>query len=88
MNSLNHKLLRDLWKMKGQVIAIILVIVSGVGTFVMLRSNMHSLITTKDAFYADYGFADIIASVMRRSLIFTNLYLQGLYRCLTIGHPG
>lgn len=51
--------------MKGQVIAIILVIVSGVGTFVMLRSNMHSLITTKDAFYADYGFADIFASVKR-----------------------
>ncbi|MFH2011260.1 MAG: FtsX-like permease family protein [Pseudomonadota bacterium] len=51
--------------MKGQVIAIALVIVSGVATFVMLRSTMNSLKLTQDKFYQDYSFADVFASLKR-----------------------
>jgi len=36
MKALDQKLRRDLWKMKGQALAIALVIASGVATFVML----------------------------------------------------
>lgn len=65
MGMLNRKLRRDLWKMKGQVFAIALVIVSGVATFVMLRSTMNSLNLTRERFYQDYGFADVFASLKR-----------------------
>jgi putative ABC transport system permease protein len=51
--------------MKGQVLAIVLVIVSGVATFVMLRSTMNSLNLTQERFYRDYGFADVFASLKR-----------------------
>ncbi len=65
MNALDRKLLRDLWKMKGQVLAIALVIASGVSAFVMLISNMHSLNLTREKFYRDYGFAEAFASLKR-----------------------
>ncbi len=62
---LDRKLLRDLWKMKGQALAIVLVIVSGVATFVMLIGTMDSLNLTRDGFYRDYGFADVFSSLKR-----------------------
>jgi putative ABC transport system permease protein len=65
MRALNLKLWRDLWRMKGQALAIILVIVSGVSTFVMLRSTMTSLKQTRDKFYQDYSFAEVFASLKR-----------------------
>ena len=65
MRALHRKLWRDLWKMKGQAFAIILVIVSGVATFVMLISTMDSLSLTRKRFYQDYGFAEVFASLKR-----------------------
>jgi len=65
MKALDHKLRRDLWKMKGQALAIALVIGSGVATFVMLIGTMHSLNMTRDRFYQDYGFAGVFASLKR-----------------------
>ena len=65
MKTLDKKLLRDLWKMKGQAFAIVLVIVSGVATFVMLISTMNSLHLTRTRFYLDYDFADVFASLKR-----------------------
>src|SRR4030043_201407 len=65
MRALNIKLLRDLWKMKGQAFAIVLVIVSGISTFVMLKSTMNSLNLTRKKFYQDYSFADVFASLKR-----------------------
>lgn len=51
--------------MRGQVLAIVLVIVSGVSTFVMLKGTMHALNETRDRFYRDYRFADVFASLKR-----------------------
>ena len=51
--------------MKGQVLAIVLVIMSGVSTFVMFLSTMDSLNRTRDAFYAENGFAEVFASLKR-----------------------
>lgn len=65
MKSLDKKLLRDLWHMKGQAFAIVLVIVSGVSTFVMFLSVMDSLNRTRDRFYAEHRFADVFASLKR-----------------------
>jgi putative ABC transport system permease protein len=65
MKALDKKLWRDLWQMKGQALAIALVIVSGVSTFVMFISTMDSLNVTRDRFYRDYGFADVFASLKR-----------------------
>jgi putative ABC transport system permease protein len=72
MKPLNIKLLRDFWKMKGQVFAIALVIVSGVSAYVMLTSVMHSLILTKDKFYKDYEFAEVFASLKRAPKVLKN----------------
>ena len=65
MNSLDRKLLRDLWHMKGQAFAIALVIMSGVSTFVMFLSTMYSLNLTRDRFYAEQGFAEVFAPLKR-----------------------
>jgi putative ABC transport system permease protein len=65
VKALDRKLLRDLWAMKGQAIAIALVIVSGVATFVMFISTMDTLNITRDSFYRDYGFGEVFASLKR-----------------------
>lgn len=65
MTALNRKLLRDLLHMKGQALAIALVIACGVATFVMSLSVLQSLIYTQQAYYARYRFAEIFAHVKR-----------------------
>lgn len=65
MSALNRKLFRDLWRMKGQVFAILLVIASGVATAIMSISTHDSLRLTRAAFYRDYRFADAFVSLKR-----------------------
>lgn len=65
LTALDRKLLRDLWQMKTQVAAIVLVIASGIATFVMSLATLHSLAATQQSFYADYRFADVFASCKR-----------------------
>ncbi len=43
VSALNRKLLRDLWEMKGQALAIAAVIAAGVTMFVTYLSNFDSL---------------------------------------------
>ncbi len=62
---LDRKLLRDIWKMRGQALAIALVIACGVAAFIMMISTMDSLNLTMDKFYREYRFADIFASLKR-----------------------
>jgi putative ABC transport system permease protein len=65
MNTLDRKILRDLWRMKGQAFAIILVITCGMATFVMFISAMDSLQLTRRLFYSDYNFAEAFVSLKR-----------------------
>ncbi len=65
MKSLDKKLLRELWQMKGQALAIAMVIGSGVGTFVMSLATLESLQTTRAEFYQEYRFAEIFATLKR-----------------------
>ncbi len=65
MRSLDRKLVRDLWHMRGQVLAIILVVACGVAAFVSMRNIYRSLRGTQAAYYNDYRFADVFVSVKR-----------------------
>jgi putative ABC transport system permease protein len=65
VKALNRKLWRELWQMKGQVFAITLVVLSGVATFIMFISTMHSLDFTRAKFYHDYNFADVFVNLKR-----------------------
>lgn len=65
ISSLDRKLLRDLWRIKGQALAIALVIGSGVCMFVMYRSTFDSLSFTLRTYYDDQRFGDVFAAAKR-----------------------
>ncbi len=65
MRALNRKMWRDLWHLKGQALAIALVITCGVATFIMFLSTLDTLRLTQASFYQDYRFAQIFTSLKR-----------------------
>lgn len=68
ISALDKKLVRDLWGMKGQALAITLVIACGIATFVMSLTNLDSLEHTRAEYYDRYGFAELFAHVKRAPL--------------------
>lgn len=65
MTSLNRKLVRDLWHLRGQMTAIVLVVVCGVATVVTSRVGYESLELSRASYYAEYRFGDVFASLKR-----------------------
>jgi putative ABC transport system permease protein len=65
MTALHRKLLRDLIHMRGQAIAIALVIACGVASFVTMRAMYRSLLRSQANYYAQYRFADVFAELKR-----------------------
>ncbi len=65
VSPLDHKLLRDLWRMKGQALAIGMVIAVGVAMLVMMSGLVTSLEETRTAYYERYRLADVFAPVTR-----------------------
>lgn len=65
MRALHRKLLRDLWHLRGQVLAIALVIAGGVALFVLMFGTLQSLEATRDAYYERYRFAEVFAQAKR-----------------------
>ena len=65
MSALDRKLGRDLWRQKGQVSTIALVLACGIMAMIMLRSTWSSLIDARDAYYAQYRFGDVFARLER-----------------------
>ena len=65
MQALNKKLLRDLWKIRGQAFAIALVVGSGVAVMVMSLSSLESLKETAAAYYDRYRFGHVFAGLER-----------------------
>ncbi|NND67026.1 MAG: ABC transporter permease, partial [Halioglobus sp.] len=63
--ALDKKLLRDLWRLKGQVLSIALVIGSGIALLVMSLSTHDALRETSEAYYERYRFGHVFASVKR-----------------------
>jgi putative ABC transport system permease protein len=62
---LDRKVLRDVWRMGGQVIAIALVVAAGVAVQVSMGGLTVSLAETRAAYYERYRFADIWAPAVR-----------------------
>jgi putative ABC transport system permease protein len=65
MRSLDRKLLRDLWAIRSQVLAIAAVIGSGIALLVMSRTTFLSLQTSLDEYYTKQKFADVFANAKR-----------------------
>jgi len=68
LSALTTKLFRELWQMRGQALAIAMVVASGVATFVMSLSTLDSLQVTQATFYNDYRFAEVFVSLKRAPL--------------------
>jgi len=65
MRALNHKLVRELWQLRGQALAIALVIGAGLAAVLMSISTLDSLQNTRAIYYRDYAFAEVFASLKR-----------------------
>ncbi|MGD2112376.1 MAG: ABC transporter permease, partial [Gammaproteobacteria bacterium] len=65
MRALNRKLWRDLLEMRGMVLAIALVQVGGVATFVMSLSTYDTLLIARDDYYREQRFAEVFARLKR-----------------------
>ncbi|MBI2779534.1 MAG: FtsX-like permease family protein [Gammaproteobacteria bacterium] len=65
MRALDRKLWRDLWQMKSQALAIALVVMCGVGTYIMFLTTLGALRATQDSYYRDYRFAEVFVTLKR-----------------------
>lgn len=65
MSALDLKLMRDLWRLRGQVLAIAAVLAAATATFVMSLGVHHSLTETRDAYYARNHYADVFVGMTR-----------------------
>lgn len=65
MSPLNRKLLRDFSRLRGQVLAIGLVIASGVALLCMSLTAVEALGNTADVYYERYRFGHVFARVER-----------------------
>jgi putative ABC transport system permease protein len=68
IDPLDQKLLRDLGKMKGQVIAVSLVMACGLAMMIMTRSLILTLESTRTSYYQRYAMADVFATLKRAPL--------------------
>ena len=62
---LDRKLWRDLRRMKGQAIAVALVMACGLAMMIMARSLIYSLESTRQEYYEANRFADVFALLKR-----------------------
>lgn len=65
MIALDRKLLRDTLHLRGPMIAVVLVVASGIASFVSMRSMYYYLLDSQTAYYDEYRFADLFARLKR-----------------------
>ncbi|PSJ23283.1 permease [Halomonas sp. ND22Bw] len=65
MSSLDRKLLRELWRLRAQVLAIALVIASGNALLIMALTTIEALEDTTVAYYERTRFGEVFAEVTR-----------------------
>ncbi|MEM9275050.1 MAG: hypothetical protein AAGA80_19105 [Cyanobacteria bacterium P01_F01_bin.143] len=65
MDILDRKIIRELWQQRGQVVALGLVLVCGIASFLMALSAYSSVKLTQSIYYDNYHFAQVFASVKR-----------------------
>lgn len=65
LSNLDRKLLRDLNRMKGQTVAVSLVMACGLAMLIMARSLIHSLESTRHEYYEAQRFAEVFVHLKR-----------------------
>ncbi len=65
MRALHRKALRDLWRIRGQALAISVVIGAGVAMYITMLSTFDSLRLTQQTYYDRYRFAEVFAGAKR-----------------------
>ncbi|MDO8252669.1 MAG: ABC transporter permease, partial [Rhodoferax sp.] len=65
MKAIDRKLWRDLGQMKSQALAIALVVMCGVGTYIMFLTTLEVLRATQASYYRDYRFAEVFVTLKR-----------------------
>lgn len=65
MRALQLKLLRDVGRLKGQVLTIALVLAGGIASFIGLRGTYDALLRARDAYYDRQRFADVFVTLER-----------------------
>lgn len=80
ISNLDRKVLRDLRRIKGQAIAVAMVMACGLAMMIMARSLIHSLEATRREYYQTHRFADVFAVLKRapNSLVDRVLEIPGV----------
>ena len=80
LHALDRKLIRDLWRLRGQALAIALVLACGVAIFLISSGMIRALEATRDDYYGQQRFAQLFASANRapRSLLPDLLAIDGV----------
>jgi putative ABC transport system permease protein len=68
LHALDRKLFRDLWAVRGQVIAISCVLAGGIATYVMAASTLDSLQRTQSRMYREFRFPELFAGLKQAPL--------------------
>jgi putative ABC transport system permease protein len=63
--ALDLKLLRDMWRLRGHLVAVTLVAACGVATFVTMRGAYQGLVEARDYYYTQYRFAEVFVQAKR-----------------------
>jgi putative ABC transport system permease protein len=65
MKLFNRKLLRELSRLKGQMVAVAAVVACGIAVFISMSSVRYSLEASKAKYYSRFRFADVFMQVKR-----------------------
>jgi putative ABC transport system permease protein len=65
MKELDRKIFRDVVHMRGQFIAVALVVACGVASYVSMMSTYRSLLLSQSQYYSSYRFANVFAQLKR-----------------------
>lgn len=65
MRALDRKLLRDVVHLRGQVVAVAMVVACGIATLLTLRIAYDSLLAARASYYREYRFAEVFAHLER-----------------------
>jgi putative ABC transport system permease protein len=65
MSTLDRKLYRDLASLRGQVLAIALIVTCGITSLVTMTSTYQSLLWSQQQYYEQYRFTEVFASLKR-----------------------
>ncbi len=80
MTLLGRKLFREVWHLRGQMLAVAAVVACGISVFVAMKSVEHSLASTRLRYYAEERFADVFLGLKRAplSMVDKALVIEGV----------